>query len=229
MQVDSHAKIILTADGSHSLESAKFAASYHSTHGAIQETDTVFIQAALAHQFTKGPEQLAILEIGFGTGLNALMSYLYSQKEAPQCQIQYLALEAYPISSKTAEALNYTQELGAPTKQATFLAMHSQPNRWQTLAENFNFCLNIQRFEDLSAQNAFDIVYYDAFSPNVQAELWEEPMLKKIYEAMRPGACLTTYCAKGAFKRLLKSIGFRVEALPGPKGKREMTRAFKEA
>ena len=216
--------IITTEDGSHSLESTQFGVTYHSVHGAIQESQIVFIEAALQYQATQ-KKTLKILEIGFGTGLNAFMTYLEGQKE--QLNIDYVGVEAYPIESNMLEQLNYPSELQATTEKELFLAMHKTTTAPTQLAPNFNFLQQRSKFEDLDYQAYFDIIYYDAFAPNAQPELWEEPMLMRMYDALQSGGVLTTYCAKGAFKRSLKKIGFTVEALPGPKGKREMTRAIK--
>lgn len=216
--------IITTEDGSHSLESTKFGVTYHSIHGAIQESQVVFIDAALNYQMDK-KDALSILEIGFGTGLNAFMTYLEAKKR--DLKIEYIGVEAYPIDALTLEQLNYAEELDAITEREALLSMHSATIQPISLLPNFSFHQKIATFESLDYKGKFDIIYYDAFAPNAQPELWEESMLVKMFDALKPGGVLTTYCAKGAFKRSLKKIGFTVEALPGPKGKREMTRAIK--
>ncbi|WMX13680.1 tRNA (5-methylaminomethyl-2-thiouridine)(34)-methyltransferase MnmD [Aureispira sp. CCB-E] len=219
------ATIIKTEDGSNSIQSAQFEATYHSIHGAIQETQTVFIEAALKHKATTQNE-LSILEIGFGTGLNAFMTYLEALKL--ELQIHYTGVEAYPISEAIAKQLNYAELLNAQDKEQQFLNMHAQTNEWLECAPNFKFYKQVGQFEDITAQNQFDIIYYDAFAPSVQPELWETTMLTQMYQALKPKGVLTTYCAKGVFKRRLKEIGFDIEAIPGPIGKREMTRATKK-
>jgi len=216
--------IIQTKDGSNSIQSAKFEATYHSIHGAIQEAQTVFIEAALLYKAATQKE-ISILEIGLGTGLNAFMTYLEAQKEA--LQIQYTGIEAYPISLELAQQLNYVELLDVQAEQAQFLKLHSFPNEWVKLSPSFQFYKQIGRFEDLKAQEQFDLIYYDAFAPSVQPELWEIALLEKMYQALKPNGVLTTYCAKGVFKRNLKQVGFKVEGIPGPIGKREMTRAVK--
>lgn len=216
--------IITTEDGSHSLESTKFGVTYHSIHGAIQESQVVFIDAALNYQIEK-KDTLSILEIGFGTGLNAFMTYLEAKKK--NLTIEYIGIEAYPIDALVVEQLNYAEELQAIAEREVLLAMHSATIEPVALLPNFTFYQQVTTFESLAYTNRFDIIYYDAFAPNAQPELWEEPILTQMYEALKSGGVLTTYCAKGAFKRSLKKIGFTVEALPGPKGKREMTRAVK--
>lgn len=216
--------IIQTEDGSNSIQSAKFEASYHSIHGAIQETQTVFIDAALTYK-ANTQKVLSILEIGLGTGLNAFMTYLEAKKT--KLDIRYTGIEAYPIALETAQQLNYTSLLEASEEQGQFLKLHESSNQWIDLSPSFQFYKQIGRFEDLEAQEAFDIIYYDAFAPSVQPELWEAALLKKMYQALKPNGVLTTYCAKGVFKRTLKQVGFKVEGIPGPIGKREMTRAVK--
>lgn len=219
------AKIIQTKDGSNSLESTQFEATYHSIHGAIQETQTVFIDAALQYKAAT-QQELSILGIGFGTGLNAFMTYLEAQKQG--LHIKYTAVEAYPISLETAQQLNYPTVLGVEAAQQQFLDLHQHSNTTISLSPTFEFCKQVSRFETLDYHEAFDIIYYDAFAPSVQPELWEAPLLQKMYQALKPTGVLTTYCAKGVVKRTLKSLGFKVEGIPGPIGKREMTRAIKE-
>lgn len=217
--------IIQTEDGSNSIQSAKFEATYHSIHGAIQETQTVFIDAALKYK-TPTQKELSILEIGLGTGLNAFMTYLEAKKS--NLHIQYTGIEAYPITLEVAQQLNYAELLEVTKENAQFLKLHTSPNESINLSPNFQFYKQIGRFEDLQAQEVFDIIYYDAFAPSVQPELWEIELLEKMYRALKPNGILTTYCAKGVFKRNLKQVGFKVEGIPGPIGKREMTRALKE-
>lgn len=216
--------IIQTEDGSNSIQSAQFEATYHSIHGAIQETQTVFIDAALQYK-ANTQQELAILEIGLGTGLNAFMTYLEAQKL--NLNVQYTGIEAYPISLEIAQELNYTELLKVKEEQAQFLKLHAHPNQWINLSDTFKFYKQVGRFEELEAQATFDIIYYDAFAPSVQPELWEIELLEKMYQALKPNGVLTTYCAKGVFKRNLKQVGFTVEGIPGPIGKREMTRAVK--
>jgi len=221
-------QFILTEDGSHTLLHPQLGQTYHSKYGAIQESQTIFIDAALRFYLEKAQTgSVSILEMGFGTGLNAFMTYLQSTNY-PQVQFKYTAFEAYPISADQAQELNYPQLFEAEAQRSIFNQFHLCPPReWQTLSPNFEFCKQIDKFEHLEAENAYEVVYYDAFAPAAQPELWTEELFASIYRAMRPQAVLTTYCAKGSFKRMLKSLGFEVNALPGPKGKREMTQAVK--
>ncbi|MDA0194277.1 MAG: tRNA (5-methylaminomethyl-2-thiouridine)(34)-methyltransferase MnmD [Bacteroidetes bacterium] len=215
--------LITTEDGSHSLRNIALNETYHSIHGAIQESQHVFIQAGLQYLLRKNPKDINILEIGFGTGLNALLTTIY-QKTVP---IHYTAFEPYPIEASVYDRLNYPSELGANKK--LFLALHEA--NWNNQIEiNQGFALHkihARYQETILPSLTFDLVYFDAFAPEKQPELWELPVLNKIYQAMKPDAVLVTYCAKGQFKRNLKSIGFNVESLPGPPGKFQMTRAIK--
>lgn len=214
-----------TKDGSHSLFSEQFGVSYHSKYGAIQETQHVFINAALRFKAVIQKE-ISILDIGFGTGLNAYMTLLEAEKR--DLAIQYTAIEAYPISLEQATTLNYPSLLNKATTQADFLQMHSAD--WATalpITEQFQFIKQQIKFEAIDYDNQFDIIYFDAFAPNSQPELWETAVLGTMYKALKKDGVLVTYCAKGVVKRTLKAVGFQIEALKGPPGKREMTRAIK--
>ncbi|MCH2022671.1 MAG: tRNA (5-methylaminomethyl-2-thiouridine)(34)-methyltransferase MnmD [Saprospiraceae bacterium] len=218
-------KLIQTEDGSHSIHSSQFNVNYHSLHGAIQETQTVFIDAALNFK-SAYKKQISILGIGFGTGLNAFMTYLEANKQ--ELDIKYTAIEAYPIEMHLAQQLNYPELLNASSERMSFLEMHRFKEELFRMSLNFSFYKRIAFFEDLAYDKEFDIIYYDAFAPSSQPKLWERNVLSKMYQALKPNGLLTTFCAKGSFKRCLKSIGFRVEAIPGPIGKREITRAHKD-
>ncbi len=231
-------KILLTDDGSHTLESGRFAVTYHSKHGAIQEAQTVFIDAALMPILVQKSKldsdifEINILEIGLGTGLNALMTFLEiakTQAQKPNIQLNYTAFEAYPPDAATIEMLNFADLFEEKTMARTFFnAIHAA--NWQEkieIAPNIFFTKQLDKFENIDIENSFDIVYFDAFAPNSQPELWAIPIFEKMHRALRENGVLTTYCAKGEVKRNLKAAGFRVENLPGPKGKREMTRAWK--
>lgn len=216
-------EIFETGDGSHSILSDQFGVTYHSKHGAVQEAQHVFINAALRMKATI-QDNISILEIGFGTGLNALMTCLEAQKR--NLKIQYVAVEAYPISLETVQSLNYGEVL--PHLDATdfFTKIHAADWEIPTMiTDNFTITKVKKRFEDLTYQNQFDIIYFDAFAPNSQPELWTKEFMQIMYNALLPKGILTTYCAKGQVKRNMKAIGFLVEKLPGPPGKREMTRA----
>ena len=216
-------KLFQTADGSNSLMSEQFGVSYHSKHGAVQETQHVFINAAFNHI---SMPKVKLLEIGFGTGLNALMTLQNCRKTSKE--VEYVAVEAYPVSMETVESLDYHTMLKDNTLEQPLKTMHQLESHVLTeLESNFKFEKRIMLFEDIDESNQYDIIYFDAFAPNAQPELWDVDLLAKMYRALKKGGILTTYCAKGQVKRNLKSLGFTVESIPGPPGKREMTRALK--
>lgn len=218
-------ELLTTEDGSSTLKSSQFEALYHSKHGAIQESQVVFIEAGLHRQMNR-KGLISVLEVGFGTGLNAFLTYLEAQRH--HLQITYTGVEAYPIPSALAAQLNYPELLQAnAVDQLAFQQMHELKNVQVPISPQFLFCKAVHTFEAIEVKEAYDVVYYDAFSPSVQPELWELEAFQRMYQAMRPNGVLTTYCAKGAVKRTLKAVGFEIEALPGPIGKREMTRAIK--
>ena len=216
--------VFLTEDGSHSFLSDEFGVLYHSAHGAIQETQHIFIKAGLHHVLSQGLTQIAILDMGFGTGLNALMTYL--ETENLGIHIRYVAYEKYPLSIEQAMELNFSKILNV--QRSEHFVMHLCD--WE-IRQPFNPYFSLEKrlaaFEDIDIHDEFNLIYFDAFAPEVQPELWEEPMMQKMYNALKVNGVLTTYCAKGAFKRTLKNLGFAVEGLPGPPHKREITRATK--
>jgi tRNA U34 5-methylaminomethyl-2-thiouridine-forming methyltransferase MnmC len=219
--------VFITEDGSHSVYSEQFGVTYHSTHGAIQETQHIFIEAALKYFIhKKGVGKIKILDIGFGTGLNVFMTFLESLKQG--LNVELTTIEVYPLSISTAEQLNYSQLLNVPQFDAIFKQLHKLS--WEdkhVISENFSFQKHLLDFQNITHVNSFDIIYYDAFSPESQPELWESEMLQRMFNALKNGGVMTTYCAKGSFKRALKSVGFQIENIPGPRGKREITRAIK--
>lgn len=222
-------EIFVTQDGSHSITASRFGVSYHSKYGAITESRHVFIQAGLYPLMLNTSVQLSILEMGFGTGLNALLTF-YEMANRP-LEVYYEAIEGFPLSIPAAQNLNYPQLIDENDAQlkAVFDQMHSMP--WEeevALGPHFKLLKRLGNLEDLDFSSRFDLIYYDAFAPSAQPELWTAPIMQKMYDALRPGGVLVTYCAKGEFKRTLKAVGFTVERLPGPPGKREMTKAIKE-
>lgn len=218
-------RIFETQDGSHSLFSEQHGVSYHSKYGAIQESQHVFIESGLYYKMT-GNKSLSVLEIGLGTGLNAFMTLLEAEKH--QIKIDYTAAEAYPVSREEALQLNYPDLLESKDWANQFMSIHECDwGESHQLSPNFSFTKLLTRFEELNFTETFDVIYFDAFAPTAQPELWETPVMAIMYRSLKPGGVMTTYCAKGAVKRTLKALGFEIEALPGPPGKREMTRAIK--
>lgn len=218
--------LVVTKDNSHTLFSEQFGATYHSTHGAIQESKHVFIQNGLEFYVQKnGTSQLSILEIGFGTGLNALLTHEFAQKK--QLSVNYHSIEAFPISVEDAMKLNYTDGLNQEVKES-FLKMHQGEFGLVTLINSFfSLTKHHSPIEDFRLNQQFDIIYFDAFSPSQQPELWTESVFQNMFNLLKPGGILVTYCAQGQMKRHMKAAGFNIVALQGPPGKREMTKAEK--
>ncbi|MBK8722074.1 MAG: tRNA (5-methylaminomethyl-2-thiouridine)(34)-methyltransferase MnmD [Saprospiraceae bacterium] len=219
-------QLIVTEDGSHTLSSEKFGVTYHSIHGAIQESNHIFIEAGLKY-ICQQSKNISILEVGLGTGLNALLTIDFALYL--DIIVEYCAIEAYPISLKIVNELNYTNLLDKPNLQQYFLEIHQSD--WNTniqLHNNFPLLKKNNLLENTNFKsNIFDLIYFDAFAPNEQPELWDDAIFHKLYNSLKNKGVLVTYCAKGAFKRILKSCGFIIENLPGPPGKREMVRAIK--
>jgi tRNA U34 5-methylaminomethyl-2-thiouridine-forming methyltransferase MnmC len=217
--------IFVTQDGSHSIFSEQYGVSYHSKYGAITESAHVFINAGLRYKAVVQPE-IAILEVGFGTGLNAFLSWLEAERR--NLVLRYYSIEAYPIPMEDLEDFNYTEKLNIPNRQADFCRLHQCAwNRSAKLSAHFRLYKKQIRLEAFRTNQRFDLIYFDAFAPQAQPELWTERILALMYKSLKPEGALVTYCAQGNFKRTLKKVGFEVECLEGPPGKREMTRASK--
>lgn len=217
-------EIITTADGSKTIRIADWNEQYHSVHGAIQEAYHVFIKNGLS---LFRDRDLSILEIGFGTGLNTFITLLESRKQG--LNINYRGVEAYPVTEEEWGQLDYTIALNAVDQELFFLKMHQIP--WEEpceIADNFQLWKQKKDFRDISDTAEYDLVYFDAFGSRVQPELWTETIFNTMYRALRPGGALVTYAAKGTVRRAMQTVGFKVERLPGPPGKREMLRAIKE-
>lgn len=220
----SHAdtSIVLTTDGSHTLYVPEIDECYHSTHGAIQESQHIFINTA---QRYCSKNEIRILEIGFGTGLNALLSFVEAEKSGKK--IYFHSLEKYPVSEKKAQQLNYSTLCGLPNN-SIFEKMHNAA--WNTavsISDRFTLEKTECDFTTNSLPYTYDVIFFDAFSPEKQPEMWSENQFAKIFAASENGAILSTYCAKGWVRRAMQSAGFIVERLPGPPGKREILRATK--
>ncbi len=215
---------VITSDGSHTLFVPALNEHYHSVNGAINESLHVFINAGL--KFSK-PTNLNILEIGFGTGLNALLSFVETGFSGKN--IFYHCYEPFPLSKDVYETLNYPELIKHPQALEVFIKLHA--SEWDTVIEiNDNF--HFQKFNDkiesaILPDNNYHLVYFDAFAPKIQPELWTEPIFSKIHKAMRAGGVLVTYSAMGMVRRNMINAGFTVERLSGAAGKREMLRALK--
>ncbi|MDR2407587.1 MAG: tRNA (5-methylaminomethyl-2-thiouridine)(34)-methyltransferase MnmD [Bacteroidales bacterium] len=220
-------QIITTADGSSSIYVENLKEHYHSIHGAIGESQHIFIQSGLCSDNLKQIQRISILEIGFGTGLNALLTYFASHTTAQK--IDYFAIEPYPLTEKEIKALNYANILPYPQAKEVFQRIHVA--EWETNKSISNHFFITKRklsaLDMILPSNHFDLVYFDAFSPEVQPELWTNVIFEKIFDSMKCHAVFVTYSTKGDVKRTLKQTGFRIEKLQGPVGKREILRGFK--
>ncbi len=220
---------MITGDGSKTIHMPDLNEQYHSKHGALQEALHVFINTGLEHfakislsrkrNFNSNPIQ--ILEYGFGTGLNAMLTAQHSN----HIPIEYTAVEAYPIAAEEIKDMDYGSLL---ENQQLFAQLHDAS--WgENVAVTETFYIHkIQTpFETLVFENKFDLIYFDAFGPRTQPELWTASIFEAAYKSLKKGGVLTTYCAAGQVRRNMQSAGFTVERLPGPPGKREMLRASK--
>ena len=213
-------KVIKTEDGSSSIYNALLDETYHSTHGALQESNHVFINHGL-HLLKS--ENKAILEVGFGTGLNAALTYLQSLKS--DITINYTALEPYPLPIE----IIYEVAAGYPQTIAETMILLSQSEGGKpiSVSSNFIFTLHLTQLQAFNFTHTYDLIYFDAFGYRVQPELWSDEIFRKMYASLKPNGVLVTYAATGAVRRSMLAAGFTVEKLAGPPGKREMLRAKK--
>ena len=218
-------EFLITGDGSVTIHLPEWNEQYHSKHGAIAEADHVFITSGLHHLLSKrSPKEISILEIGFGTGLNAYLTLL--DPATNNINIRYTGVEAFPVQSGEIEHLNYAELVKG--SEELFLALHSAPwNKWVSVTGYFQLLKQKKQFSEVMDKNTYGLIYFDAFGPRVQPELWTEEIFKAMFQALEEGGILVTYSAKGSVRRDMERVGFTVERLPGPPGKREMLRATK--
>jgi tRNA U34 5-methylaminomethyl-2-thiouridine-forming methyltransferase MnmC len=223
--------IITTADGSKTIQIEEWNEQYHSVHGAIQEAYHVFIKHGLYYfkEFHSNLEEpISILEIGFGTGLNAFITLIEAEKL--NVDINYVGVEAYPVSMDEIQQLNYPTAFNAENKADLFDCLHTSAwNKKIEISKGFELTKQQKSFFEIEDINAFNIIYFDAFGARVQPELWTEALFKKMFDALKLNGVLVTYSAKGSVRRAMLEVGFKVEKLPGPPGKREMLRATKHS
>ncbi len=217
----------LTTDGSHTIAIPSKGITYHSKHGAINESMHVFIEAGLNYRLAENDKkEFRIFEMGFGTGLNALLTYMEAEKN--NLHVHYTSVEQFPLENEMADKLNYCEALCHPDLNDMFTEMHHCAWNVDVVLSPF-FIIHKKKTSllDLSLPGLYDIIYYDAFDPNAQPELWTQDVFRKIFDATAPGGILTTYCSKGNVRRAMLSAGFSVSKIPGPPHKREMLRAEK--
>lgn len=217
-------KVIITEDGSSSLLMQDWGETYHSVHGAVQETQHVYIENGLRFLFSQNrKEEYAILEMGFGTGLTALLTALNAADALKK--VNYTGIEAFPLTEEEWKALNYTGHL--PTQETLLYKIHEAV--WETAIELtpfFTLTKTQQRFETLCVKGTFDLIYFDVFGYKYQPELWTEAIFQQMKYLLCPGGILVTYACKASVNKILNNLGFEVQKLKGPPGKREMTRAI---
>lgn len=216
-------EFITTNDGSVTILLPEMQETYHSKFGAIQEAYHVFIQNGLA--LTQG-QPIAILEVGFGTGLNAFITFLETEKSGQV--INYTGVEAYPVTHDEAPLLNYVSQLNAEEYAFVFKQMHD--SEWgitTQLSNNFSLTKRKQFFQEIDDKEVFDLIYFDAFGYSVQPELWSEDIFKRMYAALKKESILVTYACRTVIKKAMIEAGFQTKKVPGPPGKREMLIAFK--
>lgn len=219
-------RVITTGDGSKTIQIEDWNEQYHSKHGAIAEAKHVFIKSALYHYIQDNSEtkDISILEMGFGTGLNAMLTKI--EAERLQLKINYVGIEAFPISSDEVGAMNYSQLLDID--EDDFLGLHKIDwEKSSPISDAFTLTKINSKFQEVAFKNRFDLIYFDAFGPRVQPELWTETIFISMHRALKKNGVLTTYSSNGNARRAMLAAGFDVEKIPGPPGKREMLRAMK--
>ncbi len=215
-------QLVITADGSTTIHLPEWNENYHSKHGAIQEAKHVFIKMGLSLFYDF--KEVSILEVGFGTGLNAYLTLLESQSK--KLHIYYEGVEAYPVSIDEIKHCNFPDQLN--NSRDIFEKLHA--SHWETdtpITSTFTLKKRQLFFHEIADENKFNLIYFDAFGPRVQPELWTVSQFQILFKALKKKGILVTYSAKGSVRRALQEVGFSVERLPGPPGKREMLRATK--
>ncbi|WP_422361073.1 tRNA (5-methylaminomethyl-2-thiouridine)(34)-methyltransferase MnmD [Reichenbachiella sp.] len=222
-------KVIETRDGSSSLLIPEMNETYHSTHGAITESEYVFLKMGVNHFRETHPNQkeIKILEIGFGTGLNAWLTALVAQES--KIKIKFTSIEKFPLDANLVNQLNYKDKKESDESRVLFEKVHNAD--WDNecaVTEWFNLTkIQIDLANFNPTNESFNLIYFDAFAPSKQPEMWSQEVLKKMFDLLKTNGVFVTYCAQGQFKRDLKAVGFATEELDGPPGKKEMTRGTK--
>ena len=212
-----------TGDGSLTLRSDQLGEQYHSLHGAVQESTHVFIKAGL--EFV-AKEEVDVLEVGLGTGLNLLLTWIRCLEG--KCRVRYTALEPYPLRREQLEALGHCTDLAWPGLEEPFLErMTSAEERWHEAFGGLTFRKLAEPVDEHEATEAYDLIYFDAFSPGIQPELWAPDIFQRMHRMLRPGGVLVTYCAKGEVRRAMIAAGFVAKRHKGPPGKAHMLRAVR--
>jgi tRNA U34 5-methylaminomethyl-2-thiouridine-forming methyltransferase MnmC len=221
--------LIVTKDGSHTVAIPEWKVSYHSVYGAVQESLHVYIEAGFIHwwNLNENASQCVVFEMGLGTGLNALLTTLEARRR--QRKVFYETVEAFPLEIAIVEKLNYCSALKESLWQPVFDSLHTCAwNSIQHITPFFSFKKVKALLADYIPGEPIDVIFYDAFAPRAQPELWTQPVFEKLLAMLAPGGILVTYCSKGNVRRAMLAAGFQVEKIPGPVGKREMLRGTKD-
>lgn len=215
-------KIFITKDGSSSIRVPELNENYHSEHGAIQESKHIYINNGLNYKIKTLPE-INIFEVGFGTGLNAVLTFL--EVKNTDIKINYTSIEKYPLTKKEIKDINFVNKLNIDYN--TFLKFHDNWDKIVKISDNFNLLKINGDFKTYNFNNKFDIIYFDAFAPNIQPNLWTSEIFNKTENALNKSGIIITYSVKGDVKRILKSLNFTLQQPEGPPGKRNILRAIK--
>ncbi len=214
-------EFIQTSDKSKTLYNSELNEHYHSIHGAYQESVHVYVKSGL--EVAKSLNPIHVLEVGFGTGLNVLLAHIFAHKN--QVKIDLTTIETYPLPQNIWENLNY---YSSPKEQEVFSKFHEiEWDKKVKIDSCFDFTKHETSLQDFDTNQKFDVIFFDAFGPEKQPELWEIPIFEKLYSVLNPNGILVTYSAKGQVRRNMQAAGFTVERIPGPPGKREMLRAIR--
>lgn len=218
---------MITNDGSATIAIPDMQVTYHSKHGAIQESQHVFIEAGLQPLLLQ-QVSLRVFEMGFGTGLNALLTQMVAEQQ--QQPLEYITVEAFPLSAPMVTQLNYATLLERPGLQLVFEQLHTADwNKPVGISKQFSLQKIHGTLNELPSMDPVHLIYYDAFAPSAQPELWTVDAFTRLYNLLLPGGVLVTYCSKGDVRRAMQAAGFTVTKIPGPHGKREMVRAYRPA
>lgn len=216
---------VLTGDGSRTLESSSLGERYHSVFGAVTESRHVYMEQGL---LSLGNQHVDILEVGLGTGLNALLTWVEADRH--MIDVNYLALEPFPPERDLCMSMGHPEAIGEPGRREGFERLISTTKGAELrLSSHFRFHGQSLKVQLLEAEEAFDLVYFDAFAPTVQPEMWTLDVFQRLYRAMRPGAVLVTYCSKGDVRRAMMAAGLEAKQVKGPPGKYSMLRATRTA
>lgn len=217
-------EIVKTADGSNTIFNSEVGENYHSHHGALQESKHVFLKSGLQYFLEHHPtKKVSILEVGFGTGLNFLLTADYCTTE--NIQLDYIGIEAYPLTHDMLSQTGYNEYV-SPQLWQQFLSSYSEALKNPIeLNKNCNLHIASTKLLDFESDRQFDVIYFDAFAASYQPEMWDEAAIKHTLKFLKPGGVFVTYAITGNLKRTIKSLGLKVEKAPGAPGKREMLRA----